>query len=101
MTNMVESMKAIKKQTDDQTIGIDMMIAAKGAATGYFMAVLESSTPEMRAMSRSALNQTLDEYSILMEIAVNRNWMKPYGTIEQQLAEAYNKSGEVVSYHKA
>ncbi|HYE82997.1 MAG TPA: spore coat protein [Clostridia bacterium] len=100
MTNMADSMKAIKKQANDQTIGIDMLMAAKAAAGGYFMATLESPTPEMRAMFRSALNQTMDEYSTLMELAVNRNWLKPYGTVEQQLTEAYSQSGEVVSYHK-
>lgn len=100
MTNMVDSMKAIKKQTDDQAIANDMLMASKAAASGYFMAVLESSTPEMRAMYKSALTQVLDEYSSLMELVVNRDWLKPYATAEQQLAEAYMQSGKVVTYHK-
>ena len=101
MTNVIDSMKAIKKQTDDQTIGVDMLTAAKTASTAYFMATLDSSTPEIRAMFRSALNQTLDEYSALMEMAVNRNWLKPYGPPEQQLSEAYSQSEKVVSYPTA
>jgi spore coat protein CotF len=100
MTNMVDSMKAIRKQIDDQTIANDMLMGAKAAASGYFMAVLESSTPEMRSMCKSALNQTLDEYSALMELVINRDWLRPYQPAEQQLAEAYKHSGTLLTSHK-
>lgn len=100
MTNMVDSMKAIKKQIDDQTIANDMVMSSKAATSGYFMAVLESSTPELRAMCRNAHNQTLDEYSALMELVINRDWLKPYQPPEQQLAESYRQSEKVVPYHK-
>lgn len=101
MTTMADSMKAIKKQIDDKTIASDMLAASKAAASGYFVAVLESSTPEARAMFRSALSQTLDEYSVLMELNVSRNWLSPYQPLEQQLADAYKQSETVVSHHKA
>lgn len=101
MTNMVDSMKAIKKQTDDQTIAYDMLMGSKAAAAAYFVGVLESSTPEMKAMCRTGLNQVLDEYSALTELVINRDWLKPYQPAEQQLTEAYRQSGTVVTYHKA
>ncbi len=100
MTNMVDSMKAIKKQIDDQTIANDMLLAAKAATSGYFMAALESSTPELRAMFRDAHNQTMDQYSALMELVINRDWLKPYQLPEQQLAESYRQSEKLVSYPK-
>lgn len=100
MTNMVDSMKAIKKQIDDQTIANDMLMASKASASGYFMAVLESSTPELRALYKSALTQVLDEYSSTMELIINRDWLKPYQPAEQQLTEAYRQSEKVVTYHK-
>jgi len=101
MTNMVDSMKAIRKQIDDQTIACDMLLASKTSASAYFMGVLESYTPELRAMCRSALNQTLDEYSVLMELIVNRDWLKPYEPIGEQLVESYKQSETVISHHKA
>lgn len=100
MTNIVDSVKAAKKQLDDQTIANDMLMTSKASAAMYFMGALESFTPEMRAMCRSALNQTLDEYAILMELIVNRDWLKPYQSSEQQLATSYKQSSEVVTYHK-
>ena len=100
MTTMVDSMKAIKKQLDDKTIANDMLMSTKAAASAYFMAVLESSTPEVRAMAKSALTQTLDEYSSLMEITINRDWLKPYQMPEQQIIDAFKESQSVVTYHK-
>jgi spore coat protein CotF len=101
MTTMTDSMKAIKKQIDDRTIACDMLMASKAAASAYFMGVLESSTPEARAMFRSALSQTLDEYSVLMELSINRDWLKPYQPLEQQLLDAYKQSETVVAHQKA
>ena len=101
MTKMIDSMKAIKKQIKDQTIATDMLMSSKATASAYFMGVLDSSTPEMRAMCRNALTQTLDEYAVLMELTINRDWLKPYQPPEQQLAEAYRQSNEVISHHKA
>lgn len=101
MTTMTDSMKAIRKQVDDKTIASDMLASAKAAASGYFIGVLESSTPETRSMFRSALSQTLDEYSVIMELNINRDWLKPYQPLEQQLADAYKQSETVVAHPKA
>lgn len=100
MAGMLDSMKAAKRQLDDQSIARDMIMASKTAVTTYMMAVLDSPTPELRSMFRGALNQTLDEYSALMDLALNRSWLKPYEMPEQQLAEAYKSSQTVAAYQK-
>lgn len=100
MTGMIESVKAAKKQMDDRSIATDMLMGMQSAATAYFMAVLESATPELRSMFRSALNQVLDEYTAFSDLALNRSWVKPYEVPHQQLVEAYRNSQAVVSYHK-
>ncbi|KUO75909.1 MAG: hypothetical protein APF77_07760 [Clostridia bacterium BRH_c25] len=100
MTSVIDSMKAARKQMDDQSIAMDLLAGTKAATSAYYMATLESPTPELRSMFKASLNQTLDEYSVLMDLSLNRGWIQPYGMPEQQLAESYKQSQTVISYHK-
>lgn len=101
MPSLLISMMAAKKQMDDQTIANDLLMGSKTAASGYLMAALEAATPELRSMYIRAVNEILDEHSMLMELAINRNWYKPYELPEQQLADTYKQSQTMVTYHKA
>lgn len=100
MTRTVDSMKAAKRQMDDRFIALDMLAGAKATITAYMMATLESPTPELRSMLKNAVTQNYDEFSYLMDLSLNMNWVNPYDVPEQQLAEAYKESQTVVSYHK-
>lgn len=100
MASANDLMKAAKKQMDDRFIGLDMLEASKLAVTSYMMAALESPTPELRSMLKGATTQNYDEYSFLMDLNLNMNWIKPYNIPEQQLADTYRESQTVVSYHK-
>lgn len=100
MTGVIDSMKAAKRQMDDRCIATDMLMSSKAAASAYLVALLESSTPELRSMLKSALSQTTDEYASLADLSLNRDWVKPYEIPVQQLAESYQQSQTVVSYHK-
>lgn len=100
MTGVIDSMKAAKKQMDDRSIAADILMSSKAGASVYLVALLESPTPELRSMLKSALSQTVDEYSNLADLALNRGWVKPYEIPAQQLSESYQQSQTVVSYHK-
>jgi spore coat protein CotF len=97
MAGIIDSMKAAKNKLDDKSMAADMLAASKAASTAYMLAVLESPTPELRAMLRGALNQTLDEYSVLMDLSLNKTWIKPYDLPEQQLTESFKQSQTVIS----
>lgn len=96
MVNIVGNM--IKNSTDmnDEVIAENMLSSAKAAADAYLNATMLTSTPELRAIYGSNLNQIIGGHSALVELTVNRGWEKPYDSPMQQLAEAYNKSKEVI-----
>ncbi|WP_408955772.1 spore coat protein [Natroniella sp. ANB-PHB2] len=84
----------------DQTVAADMIAGAKSGATAYLSAILESSTPELRAMYNDSLNQILAGHSALTALAVNKEWYKPYDIPEQQLSEIFNQSQQLVELPK-
>lgn len=80
----------------DETIINDVINGGKAAATLYLNAAMESSTPELKAIYTSGLNQILAGQSAASAMAVNKRWYKPYDYSEQQLADAYKKSVSAV-----
>ena len=42
MTGVIDSMKAVRKQTDDISIATDMLMASKAAATGMLRGSVEA-----------------------------------------------------------
>ncbi|MCK8817137.1 spore coat protein [Natroniella sulfidigena] len=84
----------------DQTVANDMIAGSKSAATAYLSAILESSTPELRSMYTDSLNQILAGHAALTDLAVNKDWYKPYDMPEQQLSEIFNQSQQLVELPK-
>ncbi|NLY42376.1 MAG: spore coat protein [Clostridiaceae bacterium] len=82
-----------KSNTDinDEVIAANMITAAKGTATAYLSAAMVSSTPELRAMCTSSLNQMVSAHAALTDLAIKRGWENPYAPSEQQLSEVYSK----------
>lgn len=83
-----------KKMTDinDEVIANNMLASTKGAANAYLNATVASTSPELRAMYGSSLNQVVGGHTALMELAVKKGWENPYNSPSQQLTDAYNKS---------
>jgi spore coat protein CotF len=89
----------VKGTTDinDEIIAGNMLASAKGAADAYLNATMTSTTPELRAVYSSSLNQVVAGHSALTELTVNHGWEKPYNPPTQQLSETYRKSTEIVN----
>ncbi len=83
-----------KNMTDinDEVIANNMIASSKAAANAYLNATITCSTPELRAMYGSGLNQVVGGNAALMDLAIKKGWEKPYNPPSQQLTDAYNKS---------
>ena len=100
MRNIIGNL--IKDNTDitDKLISISMLSAAKESADMYLNSTLTSSTPELRAIYSASLGQMVEGHTALTELAVNKEWIKPYCTPTEQLTCSYNESKSVISDNK-
>lgn len=102
MPNLFSSlMGTANKHEDIQTLANDMLMGAKMTATAYHMAGLEASTPELRNLYFTHMNQIIEAHTALTQLAVSRNWYTPYLSPDKQLAETYSQSQTVVDYPRA
>lgn len=96
MSNILSSI--VKNTTDinDKVISGNMLASAKSAADAYLNATMTSTTPELRALYSSSLNQVVGAHSALTELTVNRGWINPYSSPTQQLSDVVNKTETTV-----
>jgi len=87
-----------KNATDinDEIIVGNMIGSAKSAADAYLNATMTSSTPELRAIYSTSLNQIIGGQSALTDLAVNRGWVSPYNEPSKQLEDTFKKSQSTV-----
>ncbi|MBC9786543.1 spore coat protein [Heliobacterium chlorum] len=83
-------------QMGDQAIANQLLAGKKAAAQGYLTATLESATPEIRALFADNLSKAVTGHTMLTELAVKREWYKPYEIPEEQLVHTYQQSESVV-----
>ena len=76
---------------DDEIIAKNMLTSLKGSTNAYLDALMTSTTPEVRAVYASSLNQLIGGHSALTELAVKREWGNPYIDPRQQLTSVYGK----------
>ena len=90
--------ETVQENTDinDEVLVNNMIASATAGANAYLNAATTSSTPELRAMYTSSLNQILGGQAALTELAVKKEWEKPYDPPSLQLSDAYNKSKSTV-----
>jgi len=81
---------------NDQIIANDMLLGAKGAATAYFLAAIESANPEIRRLFFDHATQLVQSHGALTEMALERGWYQAYGSPEDQLLDWYEASRELV-----
>lgn len=96
MGNMVKN--AI--DMNDEIIASNMLAAAGVTADAYLKAAMTSTTPELKAIYAANLNQAVGGHSALTELAVNRGWVNPYNSPEEQLSDVYVKSRMTVNEEK-
>lgn len=92
LSNIVQNTTDI----NDEVIAGNMLAASKGAADAYLNATMTSTTPELRALYSSSLNQVVGGHSALTELSINRGWTKPYDPPTQQLSDVVNKAETTV-----
>lgn len=80
----------------DEIIAKNMLAAAKGSANAYLIALMTSTTPEVRAVFSASLNQIISGHSALTELAVKREWVNPYIEPREQLSGIYGKTQAVM-----
>ncbi|GIM27645.1 spore coat protein [Clostridium polyendosporum] len=92
LSNIVQNTTDI----NDEVIAGNMLASAKSAADAYLNATLTSTTPELRAIYSSSLNQVVGGHSALTELTINKGWDNPYNPPTQQLSDVVNKTETTV-----
>lgn len=92
MSNILSSIVNNTTDINDEVIAGSMLASAKSAADAYLNATMTSTTPELRAIYSSGLNQVVGSHSALTDLTVNRGWINPYTSPNQQLSDVVSKS---------
>ncbi|MDO5516015.1 MAG: spore coat protein [Clostridium sp.] len=92
MSNIIGNMIKDNVDMDDKLIAMSMLSSGKSSADMYLNSALTSSTPELRAIYSASLIQMVEGHTALTELCVNKGWLKPYDTPDEQLSCAYNCS---------
>lgn len=82
---------------DDKVIADSMMSTAKAGALLYLDATKTSTTPELRALYTAAVAQMLQGDACLTELAIKKQWIKPYELSVSQLQCAFNCANNTVN----
>lgn len=81
----------------DQVIANDALVAAKGAASAYLTAALESATPDVRRVFGEYLSQCLMSHEAMTALCIKKGWYKPYMAPEEQIAETFSQAEWVLN----
>ncbi len=92
LSNIVQSTTDIT----DEVIAGTMIASAKSAAGAYLNATMVSTTPELRALYSSSLNQLVGGHTVLTELTINKGWADPYSPPTQQLSDVITKAETTV-----
>ncbi|GAB6181180.1 spore coat protein [Desulfotomaculum defluvii] len=83
----------------NEIIANDMLAGAKAAAQGYLNATLESSTPELKNLFSSYVTQVLNGQQSTSELALKKDWYRPYKPEQEQLQETFQFSQTITEAH--
>ena len=83
----------------NKTLGLSSLGAASASANAYLAATLTATTPEVRRLFGEYLTQSLMAQETLTGLAVKREWIRPYESLEGQLKMAYQDADKVLSTH--
>ncbi|MGI6686372.1 MAG: spore coat protein [Bacillota bacterium] len=85
--------------TDDKYVALNMLGSGKASASAYFMATLESATPEVRHLFSNFCTQITQSHEAMTNLAVERGWYHAYGEPKSQLQEVASNSTKIISKH--
>lgn len=96
MASIMSNIMSGSTGMNDQVIANDMLAGDKALATAYFMAQLESATPEVRRIYSQYANQKAQEHEALTKLSVEKGWYNAYESTSQLLKNVYDQAGDVV-----
>lgn len=67
----------------DQSVAMDLLIAAKSGVRNYAMAVTEAGTPEIREMLTQHLDEAIELHEQVFGYIVEKGWYHAWDTNEQ------------------
>lgn len=76
----------------DDLITLGLMVGAKAKATTYCISVLESTTPEVRHMFATHLQDTLAGHERISKLAVARGYYNAHAAPPELLAQAVHQA---------
>lgn len=99
MGNLIGSIlgEATGTESMDQILCANAIGAASASAMAYLNACVAATTPEVKRLYADYLTQTLAGQQPLTELALNKGWIHPYDSPQEQLTIAYHKAQEAVT----
>lgn len=97
MTSLLSALMKKDGKNIDQTVADSILVGSQGIASVYLQAILNTRTPELRAIFLTHLEEILNGHAALAELAVKYGWSKHYDSPENQLLDAYNKASAITT----
>ena len=96
MSKILNNLTRGSLNLDDKMILDSAIATAKGNASMYLTATLGATTPELRTFYSTGLTQAIEAHTALTELALNKDWIKPYDDPTSQLSSTLDDSKNAV-----
>ena len=78
MTSVISAVgEATGMKPDDKVIGLSLMAAAQANAKNYLAAVISSTSPDLRHVFMTHLQDEIAAHERATRLAVERGWLRP------------------------
>ncbi len=84
-------------QSVDETIVANGIASSATSANAYLNATLEATTPEVRRIFGEYTTQNVTAHEALKNLAIQKEWISPYASPQQQLQTSYKQSQSTLS----
>ena len=81
----------------DETLALNSKAGIAAAANAYLTATLEATTPEVRRLFSDMAAQCVIGQESLVELSLERGWVKPYDAPINQLNTTLQQSSDIVN----
>lgn len=88
--------EAVGMKPDDRVIAESLLNTAKLKATAYCMAILETTSPDLRHILMTHLTDALTEHERCTQLAIQRGWYRAYDTPDQLVQQALHDARHVL-----
>lgn len=97
MSNILGSLFGnITDQSADETIAVNSIAASAASANAYLNATLTATTPEVRRLFSEYTTQSVMANEVLTNLSIQKDWISPYASPEQQLQISYKQSQSAI-----